>query len=202
MKLSRRSLLGSGAAIGVGALAGCLSAPDPQTVRSLPAPAMGASDAPVTIHSFEDFTCKFCEQFALEIRPRVEQNYVEQGTVRFVRHDYPFLDPEWSWKAANAARAVQDTRGDEAFFQFADGLYRNRDSFSLSLFRELAEEVGAAPAAVERAVETERYRPVLEADRDRGDELAVTKTPTVFVNGARPDSPRYQHLVPAIESHL
>ncbi|MDR5657135.1 thioredoxin domain-containing protein [Halodesulfurarchaeum sp. HSR-GB] len=202
MRLTRRALLRSGSAVGLGAIAGCVSPPVPESDDSLPTPSLGSTDAPVVVQSFEDFTCGYCKQFALEIRPRIESEYVESGQVRFERYDYPFLDEEWSWKAASAARAVQAEHGSETFFDYADRLYETEEDFSVELFGTLAAAVGADPETVEKAAREEQYRSRLEADRDLGDERDVSKTPTVFVNGERPESPRYRHLAPAIDRLL
>ncbi|MGM0371200.1 MAG: DsbA family protein [Halobacteriota archaeon] len=202
MRLTRRALLRSGSALGLGAIAGCVTPPTAESADPLPTPSLGSADAPVVVQSFEDFTCGYCRQFALEIRPRIESEYVESGQVRFERYDYPFLDSEWSWKAASAARAVQAEHGSETFFEYADRLYETEADFSVELFGTLAGAVGADPETVKKAAREEPYRSRLEADKDLGDERDVSKTPTVFVNGERPESPRYRHLAPAIDERL
>ncbi|WP_070364976.1 DsbA family protein [Halodesulfurarchaeum formicicum] len=202
MRLTRRTVLRSGSAVGLGAIAGCVSPPVPESADSLPTPSLGPDEAPVVVQSFEDFTCGYCKQFALEIRPRIEREYIEPGQVRFERYDYPFLDEEWSWKAASAARAVQAEHGSAMFFEYADRLYKTDVGFSVELFGTLAEAVGADPEAVKKAAREEQYRSRVEVDKKLGDERDVTKTPTIFVNGERPESPRYRHLAPAIDRLL
>ena len=202
MELTRRHFLGAGSMAVVGSLAGCLGTGIFGGSETLPAPEKGDPDAPVVLESFEDFTCKYCRLFALEILPEIESKYVDSGSVRFVRHDYPFLDPEWSFKAANAARTVQNARGDEAFFAYADSLYEHFDSYSLDLFGTLAESVDVDPETVKTAASEGTYRSTLEAELDRGEELAIQATPTVFVNGEKAKSPRLSHVTAAIESHL
>lgn len=196
MESSRRRFLQLGSLAAVGSIAGCLGS------EPLPAPTLGDPDAPVTVESFEDFTCKYCRLFALNIVPQIETEYIENGSVKFVRHDYPFLDPEWSFKTANAARAVQDNQGDEAFFEFERGLYENFDSYSLELFETLAESVGADPQTVRTAAVEDTYRDTLESEIDLGDERGVSGTPTVFVNGVEAPSPRFSDVATTIEEQL
>jgi protein-disulfide isomerase len=202
MHVSRRRFLSAGSIATVGALAGCLGGNSAESEEPLPTPVKGASDAPVTVESFEDFTCKYCRQFALEILPQIEANYIESGTVRFIRHDFPFLDEEWSWKTGHAARAVQDTQGEEAFYEYVDLLYQNFDSYSVEMFGDLAESVDADPETVRTAVADERYLQTLEAEKSLGEETNVTKTPTVLVDGERPPSPRYEDVAAAIDAKI
>ncbi|MEF8771041.1 DsbA family protein [Halodesulfurarchaeum sp.] len=202
MHVSRRRFLSAGSITTVGALAGCLGGNSTGPDEPLSTPVKGAAEAPVTVESFEDFTCKFCRQFALEILPQIEANYIEPGTVRFIRHDFPFLDEEWSWKTAYAARAVQDMQGQEVFYEYVDLLYQNFDSYSIELFGNLAESVGADPETVRTAVADERYLQTLEAEKSLGEETDVTKTPTVLVDGERPESPRYEDVAAAIDAKI
>ncbi|MFB6086283.1 MAG: DsbA family protein [Halodesulfurarchaeum sp.] len=183
---------------GVGSIAGCLG----DTSDTLPAPRKGDPDAPVTIESFEDFTCGHCKQFALEVVPDLESRYVEPGTAQYIRHDFPFLDPEWSFKTANAARAVQDTEGDEAFFEFERLLYENFGSYSLELFESLTESISANPETVRSAAVEGTYRPTLEAELELGTKMGVSATPTVFVNGVKAPSPRLRDVVRTVEDQL
>jgi len=197
---SRRCFLQTSAGVAVAALAGCL-VQAPSADRTLDTPVLGDPDAPVVLATFEDFRCKFCRQFNQEILPQVVERYVTPGVVQYRRYDYPFLDPEWSWKAANAARAVQDLAGDETYYQYVDLLYDHFDSNSLDTYTALAETVGVDPQTVRDAAQSGRYRETIAADKELGEERNVDSTPTVFVDGEEPRSPRFWDLVDAIEAH-
>lgn len=229
MDVTRRRLLRIGTVAMIGAVAGCsgnesddgneiatttseggtettesvaTTAGKVATNEPLPAPTKGDADAPVVVESFEDFSCKFCAQFTLEILPQIEEQYIESGDVRYRRHDFPFLDPEWSWKAAHAARAVQDAQGDAKFFEYTDLLYQNYKSYSEDVFAVLATSVDVDPAVVREAVTEGQYQTTLEAEKELGEENGISKTPTVLVNGKQAESPRFADVAAAIESAL
>jgi protein-disulfide isomerase len=144
---------------------------------------MGADDAAVTVMAFEDFACPHCRTYHLEEFSSIESELVGEG-VRYEHHDLPIpVSDQWSWAAAGAARAVQDRVDDAAFFDYASSLFENQDAYSMSLVQSLASEVGADGCDVRAAATNGRYRPVLEADRQRGIDMGVEGTPTVFVNG-------------------
>ena len=199
MQISRRAILAS-AGTAVAATAGCLgsvtggsgggsqSATDcdlspRETVDSMPAPSIGADDAAVTIMSFEDFSCPHCQTYHLEEFPSIESELVGDD-VRYEHHDLPIpVSEQWSWSVAGAARAVQDSTDDETFFEYAKRMFENQGSYSMSLLDSVADEVGADGCDVRAAAENGRYRPALEADRQRGIDMGVQGTPTVFVDG-------------------
>ena len=230
MALTRRRLLQAGSIVTISVVAGCSgNGSEPGTVTTtattgsesettesgttteektdnefLSAPTIGDENAPVVVKSFEDFTCGFCQEFTLETLPQVKAEFIDSGEVRFERHDYPFLDEEWSWKAAHAARAVQDAKGDEAFFEYADLLYQNIGSYSVDRFAELAEVVEVDPAFVRDATAEGRYQETLEADKALGDEknVAETGTPSVFVDGELVQSSDFWPYASAINEAL
>jgi protein-disulfide isomerase len=204
MWTTRRALLGSAGAA-VAATAGCLGSVTGgdsgggnqdtdcdlsarSTVESMPTPSLGPDDAAVTIAAFEDFSCPHCRTYHLEEYPDVESSLVG-GDVRYAHHDFPIpVSERWSWAAASAARAVQDSTDDETFFDYAKRLFENQSSYSMSLVESLATEVGADGCDVRAAATNGRYRPVLEADRQRGLDSGVQGTPAVFVNGTAVDA--------------
>lgn len=210
---SRRAVLvGVGGGV-AGSVAGCLGSSgsddggtplgtdgEGTTVESLPAPVQGDPDADVTVMAFEDYACPHCRTFVLDVLPDVEAEYVEPGVIRYEHHDYPIpVDGTWSWATASAARAVQDTVGDDAFFAYSTRLFERMDDYSLDLLGGQAEAVGADPDTVERAARQGTYRPVLEADKQRGQELDLTGTPQIYVNGEKTADYAFETIAAAIE---
>jgi protein-disulfide isomerase len=197
MQTTRRALL-AGAGVAAAATAGCLGSvtgtgggggdtdcdlSERAKVQSLPAPSLGPDDAAATVVAFEDFSCPHCRTYHLEEFPSIESELVGDG-VRYEHHDLPIpVSERWSWAAASAARAVQDTTDDATFFDYAASLFENQDSYSMSLVQSLADDIGADGCDVRAAATNERYRPVLETDRRLGVEMGVQGTPTLFVNG-------------------
>ncbi|MFB6069313.1 MAG: DsbA family protein [Halobacterium sp.] len=208
MVTTRRAYL-AGVAGAVG-LAGCLGGgssgangceiDDEPVVESLPSPVLGDPDADVTVMVFEDFACPHCATFSLEVLPRLRESYTDPGTIRYEHHDLPIpVDEKWSWKAASAARGVQDEVDDDAFFEFAHALFENQGDYSMSLVTDLANEAGAPGCAIQADAVNETYRPVVEADRQYAVELGADGTPAAYVNGESVD-PTYGAIADAIDA--
>jgi protein-disulfide isomerase len=197
MRPTRRAVL-AGAGAGLAGLAGCTGNATPAgvsaagdcsiesepTVSELPPPVAGDPEADVTVMVFEDFACPHCRDYHLDVYPTVAEEYVASGQIRYEHHDLPIpVDERWSWWVASAARGVQDTVGDAAFFEFAALAFERQPEFSMAAVAEMAEAVGADPCAVQTDAANESYRPVLEADRELSQEMGVSGTPGAFVNG-------------------
>lgn len=79
---------------------------------------MGKADAPVTVIEYGDYQCPFCELFYAQVQPTIEQ-YAQQGKVKFVFRDFPFLGQE-SLDAGAAAECAKDSG---KFWEYHDALY-------------------------------------------------------------------------------
>ncbi len=187
----------------VGGLAGCLdgsgaAAPD------LGPPYLGADSreaADAVVLAFEDFRCPHCRTFDATVLPRLREELLGDGRVRFEYHDFPVVD-DWSWRVAMAARSVQEHAGNGSFWSFARLAFDRQPSMdSYDTIRAVAGETEAPPDTVVSDAREGRHRPVVEADRDAGHEMGVSGTPTVFVNGEQVPA-NYDAIASTIRSSL
>jgi protein-disulfide isomerase len=218
MQPTRRSYLAAVGAAAVGSTTGCLGGgsasalPDGcdvgelDSVSSLPRPALGPTDAPVTVDVFEDYACPHCRTFAREVFPQIRSTYIEPGEIRYRFFDFPIpVDEAWSWRAASAARAVQDRTDAETFFAFAKGVFDNQSRLSeegYQAVREVADGLGVDGCTVAAAAEQEPYRSIVEADRQEGMAREVPGTPAVYVDGEVLDGYGWETVDSGIQSRL
>ena len=196
MKQTRRTYLAATGAIAVGTagLAGCLGngsaaadtsheceITDRDQVTELPQPRLGSAEPTATVAVFEDFGCPGCRNFALGDLADLKADFSDE--VQFEHYDFPIPASDWSEAIANAARSIQDTHGDEAFFAFSTAAYESFDDHGWQLIGDLAEDVGADPCAVLSDAATETYSAVLQSNFEEGQQRDIPGTPTVFVDG-------------------
>lgn len=158
---------------------------------------VGDPNAPVTIDVFEDFQCPACKSFTENIEPLVIQNLVGAGQARYVFHNYPFLDGNGaasngeSDQAANAAMCANEQG---KFWEMHSILYanwngENRGAFNNRRLQAMAESIGLDMDAFNSCFSSNKYEGEIQADFDLGQEMGVSGTPTVFVNGNRVGAP-------------
>ncbi|WP_144901149.1 DsbA family protein [Halobellus captivus] len=220
MRSTRRSYLAAlGGTGALGSVAGCLGGsggsgnlPDGcdvgtlDSVSSLPRPALGPEDAPVTVDVFEDFACPHCQTFTTSVYPEIKSNYVDSGDVLYRFFDFPIpVDETWSWAAASAARAVQDHGDVETFFTFTERVYENQGDLPDSgyqIVHDIANDLDVDGCTVAAAADQEPYREVAETDRETGSDRGVPGTPAVYVDGELLDNYGWESVSSAIDSRL
>jgi protein-disulfide isomerase len=146
----------------------------------------GGADAPITIVEFGDYQCPGCGAFALQVKPQVELNFVQSGEARFIYYDFPLVSIHpHAFLAARAARCAGDQ---ELFWEYHATLFRNQSTWSaqqsvMGSFLDYAEEVGADVDAFEACLKSDRHADVVTANMRLGEQLGITGTPTVMING-------------------
>jgi protein-disulfide isomerase len=122
------------------------SAPPAQPAGQQDSRVLGAENAPVTIIEFTDLQCPYCARFARETWPRLRQEYVDTGKVRFATRDLPLRFHAFAEPAAVAARcagaqgkyweyrealfAAQSRLGSEPYADLAEGLHLDATRFA------------------------------------------------------------------------
>jgi protein-disulfide isomerase len=142
----------------------------------------GPADATVTLEEFGDFQCPPCGALSEPLN-ELERDY--KAKMRFVFHQFPLVNHANAKPAAYAAEAA-GLQG--RFWEMHDLLYREQANWSKEpdpseLFLSYARIVGIDTAKFQKDVNSEEVKERVVADQERGAELGVHLTPTIFVNG-------------------
>lgn len=160
------------------------SAPPAPVAKASGTMTLGRDDAPITVVEYSDFQCPFCGIFSRDIQPRLIEEYVETGQVRFEWRAFPIFG-RFSEEAALAAYCAHD-QGE--FWAFHDELYRRVGGLSqgeknidtlVKIARDLELDAGRFRTCV---VDGEHAGRVL-ADFGEGRALNIAGTPAFTVNG-------------------
>jgi protein-disulfide isomerase len=167
---------------------GTLSLADAATMPPITGPrgvVIGSDSAPVEIAEYSDFECPYCARFAILTLPDIQQRLVATGRIRWRFMHFP-LDGHLKSPPAHLAAACANEQG--RFWQMHDAIYASQADWVASrrperVLRGLAERLGLDMAQFDGCVSERRQWGAVLADRRLGDSLAVTGTPTLFVNG-------------------
>ncbi|MBZ5620456.1 MAG: DsbA family protein [Acidobacteriia bacterium] len=177
-------------AVALVALLPCLAASlgDIDKARSIGNPA-----ATVRIELFSDFQCPGCKVFHEAVLPVIIRDYVAQGRVYVISHEFPLPMHPYSREAANYAVAAAEVG---KYQQVADALFKNQATWGNN------GKVWDTVAAVLTPTEQKRVQALakessvlaqVQQDVDAGQMQRVGGTPTVFVvKGQR----RYPYAYP------
>lgn len=147
----------------------------------------GAATAPVRIIEFADFQCSHCANFALNVAPAIEAEFIETGIASLELRQFPFLGPE-SFAAAEACECA----GDQGrFWEYHDLLFQRQGPVGSGVFssdrlkrygRDIAELFPDFDSgAFEGCIDSGAKRAVVETQLKVGKALGVTGTPSFIV---------------------
>lgn len=168
---------------------------------------LGSKDAPVIIVEYSDMNCPFCRRF----HPTMKQIVEEFGNdVAWVYRHFPFQGQN-STDAAVLSECVADTRGNEAFWEFTNGVYTKADaqgSLSRAVIDEAALEIGLSASEITECIASEEYQAIVQEQSAGGSQTGVTGTPASilvtadgpqeFINGALP----FEQVKATVEQYL
>jgi protein-disulfide isomerase len=165
-------------------------------------PIRGPANAAVTVVEFSDLECPACKG----AQPTVDRLIADEPDVKFIFQNFPLekLHP-WAFMAATYADCV-GRQNNDAFWDFIANVYKNQEAItallpsnttsaadamkqaSPAIAKKLQELVAATPANSDKVAACAAEQATAERVRQSialGDDLDVTGTPTLYVNGRR-----------------
>src|SRR5215467_2465436 len=94
----------------------------PQHLIQVGSPVQGNLSAPITIIEFGDFQCGFCDRFAKETEPKINETYIQTGKVNMIFKNFVTHGPD----SNTAAIAAQCANDQGKFWNFYNILYKNQ----------------------------------------------------------------------------
>lgn len=149
-------------------------------------PQQGSNESKVTIVEFADFQCPYCGEWQKTIFPKLKEEYINQGKVKFVYWDYPFLGEE-SFKASEAALCAKDQ---DKFWEYHDYVFANQNqenngAFSDTNLKKFAKDLNLDSKVFDNCFDQRIYKSQVEESVQSGTSYGVDSTPTVFINGLK-----------------
>lgn len=152
-------------------------------------PTLGPADAKVTLIEFADFQCPACRQLHDGLKPLLSR----YPQARLVFKDFPLTQIHaWARTAALAGRCVYN-QSPAAFWTFHDAVYTQQDLISAEnawgKMLDYGSQAGVNPDEMKACMSRPETAQAVDLSFQQGQELVITNTPTVFVNGRRAVGP-------------
>jgi len=168
-------------------------APSVRTPTDIPSSGrtLGNADAPVTIDLYGDFQCTACRSFMEDTEVRLIDNYVRQGKLKIVYHDFVVIDSmNGSHDSENAADAARIAADQGKFWVFSDYLWANQQSeqvgeFSRDRLIEIARLSGLDVDKFTADLDAGKYLAEVRAESATGHTAGITGTLTILVKGTQ-----------------
>lgn len=142
-----------------------------------------SKEAKVEIVEFSDFECPVCQRFAVEVLPQLEQSYKDK--VKFVYKFFPLYETH---KLANlSARSAYCAGRENKFWEYHNMLmtFPSYWKDKPERFLEYAQNLGLNMEGFKKCQESTEAQNAVLSDRQQGERLGVSATPSFFVNGEK-----------------
>jgi protein-disulfide isomerase len=153
------------------------------TVGAGTMPAMGRSDAPVTIVEFTDYQCPFCQRYHTTVFDQIVKNWVDTGKVRYVSRDLPLPMHE---NAASAALAARCAGEQNKFWEMRHGLIVNANQLGADRYTALAADLKLDAPRFAQCLAEKRYGPQIQQDVIDAEAAGINGTPSFIIGRATP----------------
>jgi protein-disulfide isomerase len=143
-----------------------------------PAKAFGSKTAPVVVEIYSDFQCPACKQLFLNTTQKVMENYVNTGKIYLVHRDFPLPMHAYSRVAASYSRAAAHIGKCE---QVEKALFQNQEKWEANGDVKGIVASVLSPAEMKKVqaiVDAKTVEPLIEKDKQMGQTVPVTQTPT------------------------
>jgi protein-disulfide isomerase len=169
--------------------------PSSTSVENAPEqPTKGVADAPVTIEEFAEFYCPFCARHLFQTFPKIDEEYIRPGLVKYVFHNL-IVHGE---VAQLAAQAGECAHAQGHFWEYHDRLFyvifeEGKGHLNEEDLQSLARELGLDEEAFASCLNSDWAKAQIEKDRQILQEFLAKLpesekprsigTPLFFING-------------------
>ncbi len=128
---------------------------------------------------FSDFQCPYCRQFSQPIRDLMTKG-VDGVHAKVTFKQFPLsFHPD----AQLAAQAAQAAKEQDKFWEMHDLLFANQSAIKRDDLVEYAKRLGLDMVRFKKDLDSDGVKQAISADQAEGAKLAVSGTPTFFLNG-------------------
>lgn len=144
---------------------------------------LGDKDAKVTIIEYASMSCSHCAHFKNDIYPKLKEQYIDTGKIKFVFRDFPLDEP--GLKAAMIGRCVSVDK----FDKFNQAIFSTQENWApkknyLEILSNIAKLGGMKGDEFDACIANKDIEnKIMESRLNASTVLQVNSTPTFFING-------------------
>lgn len=163
----------------------------------------GNPDAPVEIIEYASLTCPHCAAFGAQIFPKIKENYIDTGKVKFIYRNYVMNRYDMAASVVARCKTPEVTkRLMKVFFERQSEWSRAEDP--VGALAGLARRAGGiSRTEFDRCIaNAEMQKHLVKMGQDGAAKYKITGTPTIILNGETVDNYAWENLQALIDAEL
>lgn len=142
---------------------------------------LGNPNAKVTVIEYSDFECPFCGKMFAETIPKLKENFIKNGDVKFIYRHFPLRSiHQYAQKSAEASECA----GEQGkFWEYHDTVFEKQALLGMDSLKSWAKELGLNSSQFDSCLDSGKYEERVEKDYSEGISLNINGTPATFING-------------------
>lgn len=138
---------------------------------------IGEADAPVLVRDYSDFKCPHCRQASTTLVPRLIEEHVKAGTIRFEVVPVGFSD-----ESSFSGQAALCAGDQDQFWPYHDILFEQQEKrFSVEQLLQFGRDLGLEDQALRDCILSGKYKSQMDRNLNEFREIGGTGTPTFVV---------------------
>ncbi len=158
--------------------AAAMPAAGTQPLKIAGRPSKGNPRARLTMVEYSDYECPYCGQYAAQVHPRIDSEYIQTSKVQYVFKNLPIEQLHRQTFKAHVAAACAGDQG--RFWEMHDRLFADQRNLTLDRFVEIASMLKIDPVKFRACVESTKHEAMIREDIAEAQSGGVRGTP-VFV---------------------
>jgi protein-disulfide isomerase len=148
---------------------------------------LGSSDAKITMIEFGDYRCGYCHLFTTQTFPRIHEQYIKTGKLRYIYRDTISVGGEQTVTVASVAACMNEQNKFWDFHQMAhaeSGVWGNFSGTQLiSTLAQMSTRFGVDKKVLETCATQNKYASRYTAEVELSKRFGVSGTPSFIING-------------------
>ena len=141
-------------------------------------PAVGSETAPLTIVEFSDYQCPYCKSFQKKVFPKLKNDFIDKGLVRFIHKDLPLPFHKQAEASAMVARCAKQQN---AFWVIHEALYDQQICLDCKGPRTIAISTGLNEQELDDCLQDPKIPDVIRTNKSEAGLHNITATPTFVI---------------------
>ena len=150
-----------------------------------------------TIIEYASMTCPHCSDFHGDVFPKIKKDLIDTGIVKYTFRDFP-LDP-----FAMAGTMIANCVNEDKYFDVVNVLLKTQKKWIERGYQgiiSVAKNFGLSEEDTKRCLSDKELINLIESNMNlASNSFGITGTPSVFVNGKKIQSLKYEDILNEIE---